>query len=502
MTTELKLAEMMDEFGSDNELKSRQVHHKYSQDWEFLILPSTKMQWKISPNYVLKQLLLFSHSPKRLELSFPENKDSLTFLEHFSVDQLNLMDHKQKQINGSKIEIIDNISSFKEIEIQYHYHQCSPGHELHEYKINYIKFVKQNGEKIICGEKKDKQDNEKWPINRKWKNRNYHILEAVKIISDNIIICGVLLDNWKVLGFQCVSFNGEYSFNKLINIFKHEKEDNNNMTQGLNITPVDIEHFFVNKNYHGAEYNETAIFNGGLIGIENGYLLDIIDLLYFRNRQWTSDPAAFILPYFVDITNQCITDNDLKTIHSILSLQRYLNVLIQNKDDIINNECKLVDTLLSKYGKKQQNGIKLFECIKDAHFWAYLVKIKKYWDILAEIAVLGKSIYYVGPKFDVYNLSHLKASKQNMNLSKFTFFTQVLLFIVLCLWLIYEMVHFDFNERFSFDDTEHTTTTIFKIVLSVLTTIMIYFLVKQSIDSTKSFYNVFPYDSDIIKNKM
>lgn len=119
------------------------------------------------------------------------------------------------------------------------------------------------------------------------------------------------------------------------------------------------------------------------------------------------------------IIEECI-DGDMAKIHSIMSIERMLNDLLQ--------------TNFIKYRNKK--GLRN-EHFSDEHFiqllyttnqFKYIFKIKTYWTALYESAKFCKRLIKYTPSFNVYNLSYLDDRWINKIRSYVTFATQIILF--------------------------------------------------------------------------
>ena len=338
--------------------------------------------------------------------------------------------------------------------------------------INYIELYGTDNKLITkMGIKEDELMNEKKKFNKTDFTVHAKTSKLIGCKGNNIYIIGLVRSNKNILGIQFCDLMDDGDIIYAYQMSKHLSISSNDSYKSNNVRIHELPKWSHDPKVTKKNLDPKRYLFESMICVIDNEIIDMFNLFvgYCVN---IDDCRIDLKEIYEEITQMCV-EGDISKIHSIMSLQRYLNYCIQQNDTtLLNNE----NSLLSEKFRSLFN--------KDTQY-KYLIKIQKCWNIAYEIAKFGKNIHYYQASFNAFTVTYLDDSINNKVASLFSFIGQMSLTVL----LIYGIIN-SYNENDdSSDENEGIDATY--VSMAVIMGIIILYLVKVQISSHASFCKVF-----------
>eukprot|EP01084_Bolivina_argentea_P066675 121559_1 len=356
------------------------------------------------------------------------------------------------------VETIDIVDLyFKEIEIQW------------STKDGFINYIRLNNHKIGRKEYND-------------------MLFKSHLEIGKLLITGIYSNKNGPTAFQVVDVRNGINTNPLVNIFEDFKK-NVKTNSLINIFPM-----YPNQSLSSVNNKNKYNILKGIVGVaDNDVLTTVLLLLTWCCRRFSIDPTSYISGKFFAILEKCI-DGDMDTIHSVLTLNRFINNIIEknfknNLDYFMQNVNKIdweygtieytscLDKILFFFGEDKQLQKGLQKELQRKQI--ALLKTHKWWSSLSETVQIIKRMNYYTPTIDIFTLTYLHSTYWNIFTTIITFIGQIgmTMFIISSL---------------EFDIIDESMGNISSIVASIIICCIVTILVKKQIIGVLQFFAVFP----------
>eukprot|EP01084_Bolivina_argentea_P272088 463158_1 len=400
------------------------VDYKFDREFIFGPLKNANDDFKdIDFNYcatpVCRDFFLFARPPTNITLyGDDENYGGLITALNCDNDLINIGAPYRSE--NDKPLIIKSLNEneflyFKKIICQYVYFY-SGAYDGWFAGINYICFTDRNGNKFEKGKLIDTQSCDKDYVEKEviaFGEKNNFGAEDRKVKAyyfkpvterGNLYITGVAFCLKGLLFLQIADIRDSCtSIDSLLNAYHFT--DNQGVYEANNI----------NTSYDATVY-------GHLIGCEDYNVLTTWHTLYVTGcgSIGVADPRPYIIGKFLLIIENSLVNGDLETMHSVFSIERFLDHVIQTKFKSTQIELK-EDGINDGIIAKSFNG---------GFGYRFITKSRIYWYQLYKVIKTIKKIHFYTPSFDCYILAFLKPTTFNKLQALFIFITQIALFIM------------------------------------------------------------------------
>eukprot|EP01084_Bolivina_argentea_P290596 499202_1 len=405
------------------------IKRKYQHDREFIMGCASDLVGKLkeseinlSVNSEIAQFFLVDKPALHLRVildNIREIENGIVGIEYDNMRMAFDFNKGDKKFTELIIESNDYIY-FKEIELQHLYFEHVGTDPVEHYlSVNYLRLIDSNDKIYEIGIKKQEgtieeheyKDDGRINIDDTYKKKfgdKYNIYKVIygesTIENGHLLFTGFMFSRGGLLGIQVVDKvhdeNRKVDEKDLLDIYRLSDH------QGI---------YEVQSGYH--VWNEALqatllckkTFYGELIGLENEKIFNIFVNLY-EDTFWYKDVRNSILPKFFQLIAQCI-DNDVATIHSILSLQRFINHTIQTEmvsNGICNEDKK---SILFKKLKRFGRAFGEFGTKKQRMYLPHLIKTRYIWSHLFEVIQIINYLLYYEPSPDIFTNTYLNPTK-------------------------------------------------------------------------------------------
>eukprot|EP00484_Ammonia_sp_Unknown_P020072 CAMPEP_0197031464 /NCGR_PEP_ID=MMETSP1384-20130603/10460_1 /TAXON_ID=29189 /ORGANISM="Ammonia sp." /LENGTH=842 /DNA_ID=CAMNT_0042460997 /DNA_START=56 /DNA_END=2584 /DNA_ORIENTATION=+ len=423
-----------DNFLYDKMAKSWHYHFVLEQDyilWKYVSLnkPPSKLAFIFEEEMSLQPAEAMNEDGEVTEVSY--------MLSGVNVDDSFFVGTKQNDTKQENIFEVSGFRYFKAIECQYFYMRFQKSKQFVFYAshylcgINYLKLVDDRGREYVFG-KKEPQENEVSFHDEPMNMTNIedatptphsyvsHVIQE----TGKLYITGILRSKYGILALQVADLIEEHSFgDSLFYAYRLLKNQGvHSVEYDQHKHPIDYQDDPKSKfrrivSYYSLDA-EYPIYFENFVCCENAEILKLFNLCCeYAIRD--DNPSYNIMPEFLGVIEECF-DGDMAVMHSIMSIERLLNDIIQ--------------TNFIKY----RNKVGLKNCYFDPddftvllgeeNLFKYVLKIKRYWTVLYESAKFCKRLIKYTPNINAYTLSYLDGSPINRMRSIIVFLVQMLLF--------------------------------------------------------------------------
>eukprot|EP01084_Bolivina_argentea_P089502 161497_1 len=400
---------------------------------------------------IMTQGFLFCRPPQKILFKMDKTRHTADIsLRSINVDEFEIGYGGDNQLQTTEISNNEEYLWFKKIIVQNTIADTSS-----KTQINYIEMVDSQDKSYIIGKRKDTTNIESDKI---------YTIETIEE-RGRLLMTGILLNDFMIVGLQFVDLaTQEVNTKNLLYVYQMT---NHQALHLMHMEGTSEELYYAWKGDH-IKYDEK--YFGGLIGIEEDYVLQVIIRWVYSINRFVNNPVSIVLPDCLEIFEKCL-DGDFALLHSVFAMNRFINHCIQTEFVSLGmKEHQAQWHHLFNPGKKPMRK--------------FMVKLHKYLSALSSTMETCKGIIYITPSLDIYTLSSLLVD-ENVKWTKYHYFAIVTFVAQVCLFMMVVLSLDWDNFGLWWDDG-------ISITASIIITLIVCNLVYQQIVNTKQFRDVFP----------
>ena len=181
-----------------------------------------------------------------------------------------------------------------------------------------------------------------------------------------------------------------------------------------------------------------------------------------------NDPRPLFVGAFISLIEQCLVEGDVRTMHSVFAIQRFLDHVIQTK-------FQSKQIICSEDPNHWLNVV-----FQGAYKYRFITKSRAYWHALYSVLGIVRKIQHFKPSQDCYTLAYLQPSTFNNIQAIVVFITQIALF-----GMVVSSLKVD--DLYTIIDLNHIES----LAISILVTFIVHSLSSQQFNATRTFLQTF-----------